>query len=69
MSSNSLYLRDTYFCEAIEYLKTKSLASLMILKVHYENRKIERYMNEIGKKILESTGKPFEVSLILNSYA
>jgi hypothetical protein len=69
MKKNEIYLRDTYFCEAIQMLKQKYPASVVILKVAYEKAKIERSLNKIGYAILQTTGEQIEVAKIINSYA
>jgi hypothetical protein len=67
---NNLYMKDTFFCEAIDFLKLKKQsASIQILRIHYERGVISHFLNKIGKEILSTNGEPIEVCTIINNYA
>jgi hypothetical protein len=71
MSQYSVYLqKDTCFVDAINYMRKQGFeTSVMILKVAYERLKLEKHLNEIGAKILCTTGEPIEVATIIQGYA
>jgi len=71
MNQFNVYLqKDTCFVDAINYMRKQGYeSSVMILRNAYERLKLERHLNEIGAKILCTTGEPYEVALIIQQYA
>jgi antirestriction protein ArdC len=62
--------KDTYFAEAIQYLKNKKdQAAYKILQVAYERGSLDnKKLNQLGKELIGTDGSAYNVALVISKY-
>ena len=61
--------KDTYLVDSINYLRNKGFdSSIILLGILYDKLNNKKLLNEIGFKILNTSGEPLEVAKLIQKY-